>query len=729
MLAGTRPTLALVLRYLFLFSLFTASALAQVEAPTPVATVVNVRDHGATGDGATDDGPAVQAALDAANAIGAPATVFFPPGKYRVATPVTVNMSAAAQSHLLLEGVGSSSHVIFAVASTQTAFTFTGGNLTHVTFRKLAFSGAQPLHRGITFSSVLIASVEDAHFYGVQVAGGQTWGGTIFFTDSRLVLRGSTFRGCGGGYLAHGGVVTGYLWRGLDAEGLEFLDYGTLNGQFYNIASSPDAWIRLGNVRPPFNSWDTGGYAYIRNVVSDEGAPSTLRAYTEDGSLIQNVDVSNWRANNGVLNGFWFHNVNNATVRNSQVGYKPSLVGDGFPAVLATNVEKLNVERSEFLFNSNAISLRGGVKTAVIADTTYKHLENTGGAQVTITEGGVLVGGNSPGVTSFNARTGPVTLTRQDVTGALGYTPLNRAGDTITGPLVFGADAGRISTAPAGLHIQGASPGWLRPDLFVRNDGAVGIGATDPVAGVGLEVRRGPAPLPAFNRAGGVFRVASSAGSQTNAGVVGATTNVTGTSVTSAGVYGYSYEQNGGVSMGVRGRGETSIYYDATVYGGLFEGVMNSGNGGNRTVYGAYTSATFPGNSVGLAYGLYSKVVMSSTQSNVGAWGVYSSVNGAGSSSPLYGFFADVVGGTGPKFSFYGKSGIFYNAERVGIGTTAPKSELHVATGYVQLPLTAGAPPAADCDHAEEYGRMKIDAASARMYVCTAGGWKSAALQ
>ena len=36
-------------------------------------------------------------------------------------------------------------------------------------------------------------------------------------------------------------------------------------------------------------------------------------------------------------------------------------------------------------------------------------------------------------VTTFNSRTGAVALTSGDVTGALGYTPANRAGDTITG--------------------------------------------------------------------------------------------------------------------------------------------------------------------------------------------------------------------------------------------------------------------------------------------------------
>lgn len=66
-------------------------------------------------------------------------------------------------------------------------------------------------------------------------------------------------------------------------------------------------------------------------------------------------------------------------------------------------------------------------------------------------------------------------------------------------------------------------------------------------------------------------------------------------------------------------------------------------------------------------------------------------------------------------------------AGNVGIGTTSPQSTLQV-NGYVQLALTSGAPPAADCDNSSEYGRMKVDATNSKLYVCTATGWKSTAL-
>jgi len=47
----------------------------------------------------------------------------------------------------------------------------------------------------------------------------------------------------------------------------------------------------------------------------------------------------------------------------------------------------------------------------------------------------LLQGGVSSGVLTFNARTGAVTLLSADVTGALGYTPVNKAGDTMSGTL------------------------------------------------------------------------------------------------------------------------------------------------------------------------------------------------------------------------------------------------------------------------------------------------------
>lgn len=74
----------------------------------------------------------------------------------------------------------------------------------------------------------------------------------------------------------------------------------------------------------------------------------------------------------------------------------------------------------------------GGLRYSV--DGVGNHNFYTGSA----TFGGAIIGTGASltnVVNSFNTRTGAVTLLSADVTGALGYTPVNKAGDTMSGTL------------------------------------------------------------------------------------------------------------------------------------------------------------------------------------------------------------------------------------------------------------------------------------------------------
>jgi hypothetical protein len=72
-------------------------------------------------------------------------------------------------------------------------------------------------------------------------------------------------------------------------------------------------------------------------------------------------------------------------------------------------------------------------------------------------------------------------------------------------------------------------------------------------------------------------------------------------------------------------------------------------------------------------------------------------------------------------------------AGKVGIGTPAPQSTLHVpGSGYFQAEhSTAGPPPAVDCDTDAKRGRFSLDTAHNRLYVCNgaARGWGYVALK
>ena len=67
-------------------------------------------------------------------------------------------------------------------------------------------------------------------------------------------------------------------------------------------------------------------------------------------------------------------------------------------------------------------------------------------------QGGVTAAGGT--VSSFNSRTGSVSLLGSDVTTALGYTPVNKAGDTITGAVSVTPTWNAVGTTFTGLKVN-----------------------------------------------------------------------------------------------------------------------------------------------------------------------------------------------------------------------------------------------------------------------------------
>ena len=84
--------------------------------PSGTMTMVNVRDYGATGDGSTNDAAAIQAAINAAGAMGVSGRgvdVFFPAGVYAINTAIAVPFN-----NVMLTGAGWQSTVIYASHTT-----------------------------------------------------------------------------------------------------------------------------------------------------------------------------------------------------------------------------------------------------------------------------------------------------------------------------------------------------------------------------------------------------------------------------------------------------------------------------------------------------------------------------------------------------------------------------------------------------------------------------------
>ena len=122
---------------------------------------ISVLDHGAVGDGVTNDAPAVSAAIIAAFAAGQ-STVYFPNGTYYFATPVTVNLDAENALRLVGEamagdpfGLEPGGTVISGAAGIESLFIFSKTNLTtagsyafetsHIYYKSAALGVSGPL--------------------------------------------------------------------------------------------------------------------------------------------------------------------------------------------------------------------------------------------------------------------------------------------------------------------------------------------------------------------------------------------------------------------------------------------------------------------------------------------------------------------------------------------------------------------------------------------------------
>ena len=105
----------------------------------------------------------------------------------------------------------------------------------------------------------------------------------------------------------------------------------------------------------------------------------------------------------------------------------------------------LNLSGTQFSLETPVTTVNGGTGTnsaptagQVLVGTssgTFTPVLIGNGSGISVTSGSGSVSISNTGVLSFNTRTGAVTLTSGDVTSALGYTPVNKAGDTMTGAL------------------------------------------------------------------------------------------------------------------------------------------------------------------------------------------------------------------------------------------------------------------------------------------------------
>ena len=149
-----------------------------VASSAPAQPVCDVRTLGARGDGATDDTAAINVALGTPGLCG---TVVFPPGNYRVTSPLVV------RGDRIIQGSGKGRTIVSSASATADVFSMTGsGSTGRLTIRDLTVGIAPGTLKtagvGILVSGGLTqdyqgAMIDNVEIFdmptGVEISGGQ----------------------------------------------------------------------------------------------------------------------------------------------------------------------------------------------------------------------------------------------------------------------------------------------------------------------------------------------------------------------------------------------------------------------------------------------------------------------------------------------------------------------------------------------------------------------------
>lgn len=212
--------------------------------------VFNVKHYGATGDGATDDTAACQAAIDAAAAAGG-GTVYFPPGTYVIGGGNSLKITA---SSITLAGAGIQATYIRTLVDDAT-YPIIDINPNYATTGRISAIRIQDMHigRGSLASrksrlGVRVRRVNDSSFINMKVAALNHYGMYLASVAGMRFLD-CFFEGCG--HNANGYPSVYILNTKLDGT----IDEFTNGISFFNTT---------------FNAYEYGGL-----ILADDGTPTT----------------------------------------------------------------------------------------------------------------------------------------------------------------------------------------------------------------------------------------------------------------------------------------------------------------------------------------------------------------------------------------------------------------------------------------------------------------------
>ncbi len=354
------------------------------------ATALNLREFGAAGDGISDDGPALQRALDAL-AISRGGTLVVPPGSYAIATPVSKDFSALASSITI---VGQMPGVAIDVAGNGSGLNLTSEFIVKVgkehvaldlkclddfRLKDIAFVGVTGVrddaHIMLSFDDIDEIRIEHCEFYGLSTLTPD--GAIIAASRSGLHVDQTAFLGCTANSAVSNPIIQNLTWQDIAITNTKFIDYGNRPGQFSKTGlAAPHSWISIGNAATA--KADSGRrQAVIRNVFLDEAALIAILAQPDRYSSANNpfdVFISAVRINvsNLATWGIYLTKVDKVLIEDTHLGWSHNADA----AIVLKDVKDAILDRVECVADANTIRADRGTHRLVVIDSIYETLDS-----------------------------------------------------------------------------------------------------------------------------------------------------------------------------------------------------------------------------------------------------------------------------------------------------------------------------------------------------------------
>lgn len=356
----------------------------------------NLMDFGAVGDGATDDGPALQRALDAIAAAGG-GTLFVPAGHYAINTPVQKDFKGLAlavsivgvesstpvpppnsMGSELTEGLGLASEFLPRSGAQAIAINISG--LQSLVIEDLSFAGTPEVETDaaitLALSGISEATIRHSEFYALSCA---LAGGAIVLAEStNLIVDQSVFLGCATDSSSNASVIQNLDWKGLTVNRTIFADYGQRPELYGKLGdSTPYSWINVGNPAA-IDELSPRREAIIKNTFFDEGALNGLsvtpQSFPPASAPIDLLYISGLYMNvsNFQTTGNYISSVRDVLIEDAHYGWSQNADA----AINLLGVDNAILDRLECTAGANRIRADSATGKLSLINSIYTYLDS-----------------------------------------------------------------------------------------------------------------------------------------------------------------------------------------------------------------------------------------------------------------------------------------------------------------------------------------------------------------